>query len=89
MPVVLRTMKECFRVLKPNGSMISITHGKEKNRKFFYRNRFCPFNVQVHPLPNRKPAQAQVLIFILSKEGAAIEEAGEHSEAGSQDNNER
>jgi ubiquinone/menaquinone biosynthesis C-methylase UbiE len=60
-------MKECYRVLKSSGRMISITHGKEKNRRFFYRNRFSPFAIEVLPLVNRKANQAQVLIFVLTK----------------------
>ena len=59
-------MKECYRVLKNNGKMISITHGKEKNRRFFYRNRFSPFQVEVIPLP-KKNNQPQTLIFVLTK----------------------
>jgi len=43
-------MKECYRVLKSGGKMISITHGKEKNRKYFYRNRFSPFSIEVIPI---------------------------------------
>lgn len=53
--------------------MISITHGKEKNRKFFYRNRFSPFQVEVIPLP-KKNNQPQTLIFVLTK---SSEENGE------------
>jgi hypothetical protein len=70
-------MKECYRVLKDNGKMISITHGKEKNRKFFYRNRFSPFKIEVFRLGNRKANQAQVVVFVLTKssgEGADIQE---------------
>lgn len=66
LPNVFRCMKECYRVLKNNGKMISITHGKEKNRKFFYRNRFSPFQVEVIPLP-KKSNQPLTLIFVLTK----------------------
>ena len=63
----MRVMKDCYRVLKDGGVMISISHGREKLRRFFYRNRFSPFNLKVALLDDLKPGQNQVYMYVLTK----------------------
>ena len=47
--------------------MLSISHGKEKLRRFFYRNRFSPFNLKVVPVDDLKPGQNPVYVYVLTK----------------------
>jgi ubiquinone/menaquinone biosynthesis C-methylase UbiE len=63
----MRVMKDCYRILKEGGVMLSISHGKEKNRRFFYRNRFSPFSLQVVPVGDLKPGQPQIYLYVLTK----------------------
>ena len=60
-------MKECHRVLKEGGVMLSFSHGKPKVRRFFYRNRFAPFNIKIVEVDGLKPTQAQVFLYVLTK----------------------
>lgn len=66
----MRTMKECYRVLRKGGVMVSFSHGKEKTRKFFYRNRFSPFDYDVKIVKGDelKPGQPDIFVYILTKE---------------------
>ena len=42
---VIRGLRECYRVLKEGGMMISVSHGKPKFRKYLMRNKLVPFRV--------------------------------------------
>jgi ubiquinone/menaquinone biosynthesis C-methylase UbiE len=64
---VMRVMKECFRVLKDGGVMLSISHGREKARKFFYRNRLAPFTLRVVKLGENKPGQPTLYLYVMIK----------------------
>jgi len=64
---VMKVMKDCYRVLKEGGVMLSFSHGKEKSRRFFYRNRFSPFNIEVIPVQDLKAGQTQVFLYVLTK----------------------
>jgi hypothetical protein len=43
-------MSECYRVLKSNGKLLSISHGKLKNRKFYYSNKLAPFAIKIQSI---------------------------------------
>ena len=64
-------MKDCYRVLKEGGVMLSISHGKEKIRKFMYRNRFSPFSFKAIPLKQikqePKPPITILFLYVLTK----------------------
>ena len=62
----MRIMKDCFRVLKEGGVMLSFSHGKEKVRRFFYRTRFSPFELKVVPINDLKTG-SQVYMYVLTK----------------------
>lgn len=42
---VIKAMRECYRVLKDGGSMVIISHGKPKFRRYLFRNKLVPFNL--------------------------------------------
>lgn len=51
--------------------MLSISHGKEKIRKFMYRNRFSPFSFKAIPLKQikqePKPPITILFLYVLTK----------------------
>ena len=49
--------------------MVSISHGRPKHRKFFYRNKFAPFGYDCVTVEGSKEGQPPVQVYVLTKEG--------------------
>ena len=53
---VIKGMRECYRLLKPGGIMISVSHGKPKFRNYLFRNKLVPFKVSYEMLVRQNTA---------------------------------